>query len=306
MGEQGKGAIGGAGKGGVGAFIQRHQKQLDHVVGDRLDKVPGVGGQLKAAGKAVSQDLMAKAEAKFGAKHEGEAHGAEHSDKAHWTHDQQDQWQGVCQNGRHQSPAPLRTTEELVLNPDSKLDFSAYKPAAATVVNNGHTIQMTFKDGPTLKLGAEPYQLKQIHFHTPSEHQIDGKPARIEAHLVHSNAAGDLAVVGVMLNEKVHGGKTPASETLKTMMQNLAPEKNQEWAIPGTVDPSAFLPKERSAFRYDGSLTTPPCSEGVRWTVMEQPVDISAAQGLKLEWKLSESGPNAREQQDAQPVTKSE
>lgn len=149
---------------------------------------------------------------------------------------------------------------------DIKFD---YKDIPLDVVNTGHTIQANAAPGSMATFDGAAYQLAQIHFHTPSEHYMDGSPYPMEAHFVHKNDKGDLAVIGVMM--KVGG----ANQTIQKMWDNIG--KKPEGL---TVSPYDLLPAKPEYFRYDGSLTTPPYTEGVQWHVMQQPIEISEAQLL--------------------------
>jgi carbonic anhydrase len=142
--------------------------------------------------------------------------------------------------------------------------------SADTIVNNGHTIQLNFTEGSTLTLGDVKYKLLQVHFHRPSEHMIGGKNFPMEAHFVHRNDAGGLAVVGVLMAE---GRPNPAfGKIVKTMPAAEGPAVKADAAI----DPHAMLPTRLSYFRYPGSLTTPPCSEVVEWLLLTDPIQVSA------------------------------
>jgi carbonic anhydrase len=143
----------------------------------------------------------------------------------------------------------------------------------ADTVNNGHTIQVTYTEGDTLTVGDTGYELVQYHFHAPSEHTVAGKHFPMEMHLVHRSAAGALAVVGVLIEE---GAANAAFDPIwSTLPKGKGAESHLEHV---KVDVDDLLPKTRTVWRYDGSLTTPPCSEGVKWLVMTTPVALSAAQ----------------------------
>jgi len=143
----------------------------------------------------------------------------------------------------------------------------------ADSVNNGHTIQVNYSDGDTLTVGGRPYQLVQYHFHAPSEHTVNGQQFPMEMHLVHTNAEGQLAVIGVLIAEGAHNAAfdpiwadLPATKYVERHLEHVK------------VDVDALLPKARTTYRYEGSLTTPPCSEGVKWFVMTTPIALSKAQ----------------------------
>ncbi len=176
----------------------------------------------------------------------------------------------VCKLGKFQSPIDIRDAQakQAALPP---LRF-AYAPAAAEVVNNGHTIQVNLPAGGTLGLADGDYKLLQFHFHTPSEEKINGRAFPMVAHLVHQDAAGKLAVVAVLFKQ----GRENAA--LRTVFANLPAMAGDKRALPAPISLADLLPAERGYYRFKGSLTTPPCSEEVSWQVLKQPVEISKAQ----------------------------
>jgi carbonic anhydrase len=175
----------------------------------------------------------------------------------------------ACKSGRSQSPVNITGTAKTDL-PVLKFD---YKDMPLKVLNNGHTIQVNAEAGSSLTIGDETYQLAQFHFHTPSEHTINGKSYDMEVHFVHKDAQGHLAVVGIMIE------KGAANATLQSIWDNLPEEENEEKATPGVVfNGKALMPANQNYFNYSGSLTTPPCSEGVNWNVMTTSIQASEAQ----------------------------
>ena len=174
----------------------------------------------------------------------------------------------VCASGKNQSPVDLASA----IRVDGGSVRVAYAPSPYRVENNGHTVQATPLEGnDTLNIGGKAFTLKQFHFHTPSEHTFKGRHFPMEVHFVHQTAAGELAVVAVMFDE---GAANPALTPLlaKTLKAGQSAEVAQ------AVDISPLLPANRRYFRLNGSLTTPPCSEGVNWVVMETPVRAAKAQ----------------------------
>ena len=147
-----------------------------------------------------------------------------------------------------------------------------YKPLALRIVNNGHTIQVNADAGSSCTIGAAKYDLLQFHFHHPSEHLLAGKPFDLECHFVHKSSAGDLAVVGVFVK--------PGARTRHCSRSSMRcrRRKVRRQRASGSIDTAALLPKSNSYFRYMGSLTTPPCSEGLTWTVFREPIEASAEQ----------------------------
>jgi carbonic anhydrase len=172
----------------------------------------------------------------------------------------------ICSIGVQQSPVDIRSTVSANLFP---LDI-AWADKADTIVNNGHTIQLGMAEGSTLKLGGATFSLVQFHFHRPSEHQVDGKSFPMEVHFVHRMATGTLGVIGVLMQE----GAANASfaKIVATMPQSEGPAVKADPAI----DPNALLPAKRAYYRYEGSLTTPPCSEVVDWMVLTDPITVAA------------------------------
>jgi carbonic anhydrase len=149
----------------------------------------------------------------------------------------------------------------------------AHHAHVADGINNGHTIQINLPGGDTLTIGSDTYALAQYHFHNPSEHTVSGRHSPMEMHLVHKSAAGALAVVGVLIDEGAH------NSAFDPIWANLPNAKGIETHYPSTtVDVDALLPVIRTTYRYDGSLTTPPCSEGVKWILMTTPIHLSKAQ----------------------------
>ena len=175
----------------------------------------------------------------------------------------------ACKCGAAQSPIDL--TSDAQAQPHD-LTFR-YAPAPLAVVNNGHTIQVDYAPGSTLVSGGRQYTLQQFHFHHSSEHTVDGIPADMELHLVHQDAAGRLAVVGIFLTA---GGRNEALEPVWAHMPARKGERRLVSEI--AVNAADLLPADLSYYSYDGSLTTPPCTEGVRWFVLRSPVEVSPEQ----------------------------
>ena len=173
-----------------------------------------------------------------------------------------------CKLGKEQSPIDIRHAKKGHLAP---LTFG-YHVTHAEEVNNGHTIQINLDDGGELTLDGVPYKLVQFHFHTPSEEHINGKAYPMVMHLVHKNAEGKLAVVGVMLKE----GKVNAA--LKPFFDHMPQAAGEKMQLEGNFNVANMLPAKLDYFKYMGSLTTPPCSEGVRWQVLQQPIEVSHEQ----------------------------
>lgn len=174
----------------------------------------------------------------------------------------------VCTGGHEQSPIDLRGAAREGL---SEIVFE-YAPSPISIQNNGHSIQVDYQAGSGIVLDGIRYGLVQFHFHHRSEHTVDGADFPLELHLVHEDANGALAVVGVFLEEGA------ANEALAPVWRHLPAEAGPAAPVAGTVDAAALLPERRTTWRYSGSLTTPPCSEGVSWLMMTEPVTVSREQ----------------------------
>lgn len=174
---------------------------------------------------------------------------------------------GQCA-GSNQSPVNLSGLVKADLAP---LQFH-YLAGGRSVTNNGHTVQVDYAPGSSLELDGMHFTLKQFHFHAPSENLIEGHSYPLEGHLVHANDQGELAVVAVMFEP----GKTNGA--LSQVWQSLPAKAGEHHQLKEAVSAEPLLPAKRDYYRFSGSLTTPPCSEGVRWLVMKQPVQVSQAQ----------------------------
>ena len=173
----------------------------------------------------------------------------------------------ACAVGKRQSPIKIAGANQ----PPDKAGKMRYKATAAMVVNNGHTIQVNVEKGSVLMVDGKAYRLVQFHFHTPSEHHLFNKGYPMEMHLVHVSADKKLAVVGVMIASGGNGSHP---------IDKLAlPAKKGDTAqlAGGRINPESLLPAHRSHFRFTGSLTTPPCSEGVAWHLIISPIRLKAA-----------------------------
>jgi carbonic anhydrase len=175
----------------------------------------------------------------------------------------------ACVDGSAQSPIDIRDPRlaDLV---DIVFDWA---PGAAVVANNGHTIQVNFAGAAgSVSIDGKRFDLLQFHFHRPSEHTVDGKTFAMEYHFVHKAADGQLAVVGVLVEEGAENAG------LQPVFASMPAEAGASAQLATVLDPSALLPGDLRTYRYAGSLTTPPCSEGVRWNLVKAPVTVSAAQ----------------------------
>jgi carbonic anhydrase len=200
--------------------------------------------------------------------------------EAHWSYDGEtgpehwgdlsDEW-ATCADGMSQSPIDLDSLITLDSGVDD-MSFS-YASSGTAIVNNGHTVQFNYDAGSTFTVGADTYDLLQFHFHAGSEHIVDGEGFPMEMHLVHSDSAGNLAVVGVLI------GVGDTHPTLSDAGWDFMPTTEGEYEDEtNSFNIGDMLPGVGPAWRYSGSLTTPPCSEGVAWHVMWETVNISADQ----------------------------
>lgn len=199
------------------------------------------------------------------------------TDKAHWGyegHEGPAHWgdlaaeYATCKTGKSQSPINITVARPAGL---ADIKFN-YQPSALDVINNGHTIQVNYAEGSSLEVGGKQYKLLQFHFHSPSEHTVDGKPYDMVAHLVHQAADGQLGVIGVLMQK----GKTNA--VIDTIWANLPKQAGDHKQADTRINVADLLPASHTYYNYSGSLTTPPCSEGVNWMVLQSPVEISAEQ----------------------------
>ncbi|HET6788145.1 MAG TPA: carbonic anhydrase family protein, partial [Aquabacterium sp.] len=146
------------------------------------------------------------------------------------------------------------------------------RPTPFKVVDNGHTVQATLEPGNSITVQGRRYELLQFHFHRPSEERINGRQYEMVAHLVHKDVEGRLAVVAVLMDQGI------AHPMVQLVWNSLPLEKQTEQYSPVMLDMNQMLPEQRQYYTYMGSLTTPPCSEGVLWMVMKQPATLSREQ----------------------------
>jgi carbonic anhydrase len=179
----------------------------------------------------------------------------------------------AARTGTHQSPIDLTGPFDLGV----ATVFFTYQTARLSITNNGHSIQEDCPSGSSITVGGRRYELKQFHFHTPSEHTVDGGFYEMELHLVHQSDDGRLAVVGVFLTI---GDEHPS---LCTLWDHMPLEPGQTETADLMIDPSDLLPADRRCVQYEGSLTTPPCTENVAWIVLLEPIQVSAQQVEKFE-----------------------
>jgi carbonic anhydrase len=176
----------------------------------------------------------------------------------------------MCAEGKQQSPINIVPSKDVDLSP---LNLS-YTAGSKSIVNNGHSIQVNIKDGSSFKIGDKVYKLKQFHFHVPSENNIKGEKYPLEAHFVHVSDDGKIAVIGVMFEE---GEENPILKKVFGHIPKLQAGKSEECGL-SSDEIKALMPKDKGYYKFKGSLTTPPCTEGVDWFVYKTPLSVSKEQ----------------------------
>lgn len=246
------------------------------------DKPAGAHGAPAAHGAApVNRQQYIRARAAALAGHDAPKGG--HGGEVHWAYEGEAGPQAwgqlkpefnVCAIGKRQSPIHIEEASTL-RGPAEPLQIN-YRMSNASVVNNGHTIQVDVDGDNTLMVRGSSYKLVQFHFHHPSEEKINYKGYAMVAHLVHKNAEGQLAVLAVLMDP---GASNPLVDKVWTHMPLDVSDRVR---MPnGLLDLKELLPEDRRYYQFIGSLTTPPCTEGVLWLVLKQPMTLSREQ-LKL------------------------
>ena len=184
----------------------------------------------------------------------------------------------TCAAGQNQSPINIVTANAQDLD---NISFH-YQPFPLHILNNGRTVQVNSDRHSSITIDHQDYLLKQFHYHSPSEHAINGQTFPAELHLVHQSPDRDqYAVVSVFLTAE--GGERLTSgiaENLayKPLLDHLPLQESPETDLKLTIDPAQLLPVDQTTYRYSGSLTTPPCTEAVNWLIMATPVQLSSQQ----------------------------
>lgn len=178
----------------------------------------------------------------------------------------------ACGIGFNQSPVDITDTVAAELD---TLEFQ-YDARATSMVNNGHTFQMDVAPGSFMRVGDEEFQLAQFHFHSPSEHRLNGELFPLEAHFVHTNERGELAVVGVLYRAGA------MNEDIERLVSIAPTEINKPVALDMDLTETTLHKSHDAYFRYSGSLTTPPCTEGVRWFVLDAIGEIEPGQAQRF------------------------
>jgi len=174
-----------------------------------------------------------------------------------------------CKNGHRQSPIDIRDAQKADLPP---LEFT-YKTSPLHIIDNGHTIMVNYSPGSFISVGGQRYQLKQFHFHRPSEEKINGKGYAMVVHLVHAAEDGSLAVVAVLLQPGL------SNTLVQKLWRDLPKEEEKEEDHDSLlIDAADLLPPDRGYYTFPGSLTTPPCSENVTWFVLKHPITVSTGE----------------------------
>lgn len=174
----------------------------------------------------------------------------------------------LCETGKNQSPVDITGVLDADLAP-IRFDYQA---SSGEILNNGHAVQVNVAPGNRIIVDGDAFALKQFHFHAPSENRIDGRLYDMEAHLVHADKDGNLAVIGVLFE------RAGANPVITALWAQVPENVGEHRTLAAPVDPLLLLPADKSYVRFNGSLTTPPCSEGVRWLVMKSPMPVSARQ----------------------------
>jgi carbonic anhydrase len=278
------------------ATVEAFQKALEmtdwksqqKVICAAQNALAAAGEKVKVMSECASEAPTAKGEMKVDAApakgDKKDAHGSGEKHAAHWEYEGAmgpENWGKefpTCGKGRSQAPLNIK-------GPFEKVRFSVapdYKQGQLKIVNNGHTIQVNVPVGSKIRIDGRAYDLLQFHFHRPSEEHIDGKPAAMVVHFVHKNLEGELAVLAVMLRE---GNENPVIKTLWTH----APPKEGPEVVPDGVmfNPANLLPREMDFFHYDGSLTTPPCTEKVKFFILKSQVNVSKEQVSEFPFKMN-------------------
>ena len=178
----------------------------------------------------------------------------------------------LCGNGQRQSPIDIRGGLAVDLEP---VRFD-YRATPFGVIDNGHTVQVNLSPGNSIEVDGKRFDLVQFHFHRPAEERIDGRAFEMSLHLVHKDEQGRLAVVAVLFDKG--SDKASRQPEVQKVWNSLPLERNQESTARAPLEMGGLLPDDRRYVTYMGSLTTPPCSEGVRWIVMRQPVMLTPEQ----------------------------
>jgi carbonic anhydrase len=195
----------------------------------------------------------------------------------------------LCESGLRQSPIDIRASQKHKL---PALDF-AYRAEPLRLANDGHTVRVRFRGAGTLGIGPQRYALQQFHFHTPGGDRIAGEEFPMAAHLLHKSPSGQLLAIVVLFRLGAENA------LLQSVFSHIPAKQDGDHVLPSDqVSALALLPKDHGYYRYSGSLTASPCTEGVEWIVMKQPLELSAAQLALYKARFADNirAPNALNQ----------
>ncbi len=213
----------------------------------------------------ISASVLANASKPY----EGEVHWSYEGERGPASWGKIDKQFEQCLQGREQSPIDLRWRKP---SKGRSISFH-YNESPAKIVDNGHTVQVNFSPGSKVDIDGKFYDLVNFHFHSKSEHTLSGKQFPLEIHFVHRNDQNHLAVVGVFFKEGVN------NPWIEKLWKDIPKTKGVETpTVHAKFNPHELIPKSTTHYHYMGSLTTPPCSEGVNWNVMNTPIEISKEQ----------------------------
>ena len=245
-------------------------------ISTRSSLSPSAAGAAAASGTPGGPGTAAKGAARTAAKGAKVGHGPG-AGAVHWGYAGDAgpaAWAGLkseyslCKTGERQSPIDIRGGLAVNLDP-VRFDYQASK---FTVQDNGHTVQVKPAPGNSIDIGGRRFELQQFHFHRPSEERIDGRQFEMSLHLVHKDEQGRLAVVALLFDQG------PPNAVVQNVWNNLPLERGEAMPAREALELAALLPNDRRYYTYMGSLTTPPCSEGVQWIVMRAPQSLTAEQ----------------------------
>lgn len=245
----------------VDAKIAARLAEIRRAKAEKLAEERMLEERVKAASAAANNKVRVKrAPPSFEWSYEGET-GPEQWGKLN------PEW-AKCASGERQSPIDIRDGIKVDLEP---VMFD-YQSSYFTIVNNGHTVQVNVSGGNYITLTGRKYELMEFHFHRPSEEKVNGRNFEMVAHLIHKNLEGKLLVIAVLIESGMQHG------LIQTLWANLPLEKKEPVVPVSPIDLKQILPAHREYYTYMGSLTTPPCSEGVQWIVIKEPIQASPQQ----------------------------
>jgi len=202
----------------------------------------------------------------------------------------------MCELGKNQSPIDVKRVRELSSAPEISVN---YGEAPSELMHTGHSLKVKVPEGNSMTVGDASFELLQFHFHTPSEHHVEGEEFPIEAHFVHQNEDGELGVLGVMFEEG------ESNDQLADMLEEIPENEGDSVSLSDAdIDTTGLLPDSKSAYLYGGSLTTPPCSEGVHWHLLTEPMTASSEQIEMMRSAVDEANDRPIQPVNARTVVK--